>query len=88
MEAVVVADLLAEGVAGRHANPLDCVTSLNDLVLRKLLSGLGCAVCSSRLVGAGRVILRRRQVHLVLVGAARLDHTWWFAHDLLVRHRR
>ena len=31
-----------------------------------------------------RVVLGRRQVHLILVGSSRLDHTRWLPNDLLV----
>lgn len=89
METVVVANLLGESVARRRADPLDCAggAPLHNFLLLELLGSLGPPSCPW-LVRTGRVVLRRSQVHLVLVRAARLDHAWWLAHDLLVWHAR
>lgn len=86
VEAVFVADLLVQG-GGRRASARNFDRSAlgalllvsGALLVRVLRSPIG-----HRLSRAARVVLRGRQVHLVLLGTAGLDHTGWLPDNLLV----
>ena len=86
LEAVFVADLLVEGSRrGPVSDALGCSIRCACLAGCSRLP-VFAAVRDVRLVCAARVVLRWRQVHLVLVRSPWLDHTRWLSDDLLVGH--
>ena len=87
LEAVFIADLLIEGSWRGSVSD-----ALGSGIRRTCL--IGCSslavfatICDMGLVSATCVVLRWRQVHLVLVRSTWLDHTRRLSDNLLVGHR-